>query len=136
MITPKSLTLVCKVTGVTVKYTNAAIIKKKCEEAGSVEAFVNNFTSPRAVASAKRSSASADVSTDTAKGAQKKTVVKAKMIKPILLQGKALGEMTSEEYAKKYPRIERTYANKNGEVVTTVCVEPVIVDSIKYTNAT
>jgi antitoxin component YwqK of YwqJK toxin-antitoxin module len=115
-IAPNKITLTCTITGKTTTWTNKKIIQAKIDKHGSLEAFMAQYT---------------------AKGAQKKNVVvKAKMIKPILLQGKALGEMTSEEYAKKYPRIERTYANKNGEVVTTVCVEPVIVDSIKYANAT
>ena len=114
-IAPNKITLTCTITGKTTTWTNKKIIQAKIDKHGSLEAFMAQYT---------------------AKGAQKKTVVKAKMIKPILLQGKALGEMSSEEYAKKYPRIERTYANKTGEVVTTVCVEPVIVDSIKYANAT
>jgi hypothetical protein len=123
---PKSLTLVCKVTGVTVKYTNAAIIKKKCDEAGSVESFVSNFVSQRAISAAKRSGAGATITAEdsqyTAKGAGKTPKVKASFMKPILQAGVEMGKMTAEEYAAKYPRQERTYAAKGSDVIATVYV--------------
>ena len=101
-IAPNKVTLTCTITGKTVTWTNRSIIQKKINQFGSLEAFQAQYT---------------------AKGAQKKSKVKAQFIKPLLVQGAALGKMTSEEYAAKYPRIERTYADKNNDVVTTVTVE-------------
>ena len=134
---PKSLTLVCKVTGVTVKYTNAAIIKKKCDEAGSVESFVSNFVSQRAISAAKRSGAGATITAEDAqyqsKGAGKVSTdmkkkpetkaeaaasfnTKAKVVKPILEQGVALGKLSKGEYTTRY--VTRMYPNKDGSICT------------------
>jgi len=101
-IAPNKVTLTCTITGKTVTWTNRSIIQKKIDQFGSLEAFQAQYT---------------------AKGAQKKVKVKAQFIKPLLVQGAALSKMTSEEYAAKYPRIERTYADKKSDVVATVCVE-------------
>ena len=124
---PKSLTLVCKVTGVTVKYTNAAIIKKKCEEAGSVESFVSNFVSQRAISAAKRSGAGATIPAEgsqyVSKGAGKKATPsgktwKGKLMKAVCDQGVRLGKMSTEEYHTQY--VTRHYPNKDGSICTVV----------------
>jgi len=101
-IAPNKITLTCTITGKTTTWTNKKIIQAKIDKHGSLEAFMAQYTT---------------------KGAQKKVKVKAQFIKPLLVQGAALGKMTSEEYAAKYPRIERTYADKKSDVVTTVTVE-------------
>ena len=101
-IAPNKITLTCTISGKTVVWTNRKIIQQKIDQFGSLEAFMAQYT---------------------AKGAGKTPKVKASFIKPILQQGVAMGKMSSEEYAEKYPRQERTYAAKGSDVITTVYVE-------------
>ena len=73
-------------------WTNKKIIQKKIEQFGSLEAFQAQFT---------------------AKGAKKKEKKQsAVVIKPILVQGVAMGKMSQEEYHAKY--VTRTYQYKDG----------------------
>ena len=101
-VAPNKITLTCTVSGKTVVWTNRKIIQQKIDQFGSLEAFMAQYTS---------------------KGAGKTPKVKPSFIKPILQQGVAMGKMSSEEYAEKYPRQERTYAAKGSDVITTVYVE-------------
>ena len=100
-IAPNKITLTCTISGKTVVWTNKKIIQAKIDQFGSLEAFMAQYTS---------------------KGAKKTPEVKASFIKPILQQGVAMGKMTSEEYAQKYPVVERTYASKSNDVIATVYV--------------
>lgn len=100
-IAPNKITLTCTISGKTVVWTNRKIIQAKIDKHGSLEAFMAQYTS---------------------KGAGKTPKVKASFIKPILQQGVAMGKMTSEEYAQKYPVVERTYASKSNDVIATVYV--------------
>ena len=101
-IAPNKVTLPCTIPGKVTPWTNRKIIQAKIDQHGSLEAFMAQYT---------------------AKGAGKTPKVKASFMKPILQAGVELGKMTSEEYAAKYPRQERTYAAKGSDVITTVCVE-------------
>ena len=100
-VAPNKITLTCTVSGKTVVWTNKKIIQAKIDQFGSLEAFMAQYT---------------------AKGAGKTPKVKASFIKPILQQGVAMGKMSSEEYAQKYPVVERTYASKSNDVIATVYV--------------
>ena len=100
-VAPNKITLTCTISGKTVVWTNRKIIQAKIDQFGSLEAFMAQYT---------------------AKGAGKTPKVKASFIKPILQQGVAMGKMTSEEYAQKYPVVERTYASKSNDVIATVYV--------------
>lgn len=99
---PSKLELTCTVTGVKKVWTVKACMLKAVQKFGSLEAFMAQYT---------------------AKGAGKTPKVKASFMKPILQAGVEMGKMSSEEYAAKYPRQERTYAAKGSDVITTVCVE-------------
>ena len=101
-IAPNKVVLTCIISGKVTTWTNRKIIQAKIDKHGSLEAFMAQYT---------------------AKGAGKTPKVKASFMKPILQAGVALGKMSSEEYATKYPRQERTYAAKGSDVITTVCVE-------------
>ena len=92
MTIPNKLVLTCTITGKKVTWTNKKIIQKKIEQFGSLDAFVAQFT---------------------AKGAKKKEKKpSAVTIKPILVQGVAMGKMSQEEYHAKY--VTRTYQFKDG----------------------
>ena len=100
-VAPNKITLTCTKTSRTVVWTNRKLIQRAIDKHGSLEAFQAQYVS---------------------KGAGKTPKVKPSFIKPILQQGVAMGKMTSEEYAQKYPVVERTYASKSSDVIATVYV--------------
>lgn len=102
-IAPNKVTLTCTITGKQTVWTNKKIIQAKIDQFGSLEAFMAQYT---------------------ARGAGKTPKVKASFIKPILQKGVELGKMSSQEYAEKYPMIERTYANKDGSITTVIAPAP------------
>lgn len=102
-IAPNKITLTCTVSGKTVVWTNKKIIQAKIDQFGSLEAFTAQYT---------------------ARGAGKTPKVKASFIKPILQKGVELGKMSSQEYAQKYPMIERRYVNKDGSITTVIAPAP------------
>ena len=92
MTIPNKLVLTCTVTGKKVTWTNKAIIAKKVQQFGSLDAFVAQFK---------------------CKGVNKK--VKPKPIvalKPILVEGVQMGKMSQKDYHDKY--VTRTYTFKDG----------------------
>ena len=96
-IAPNKITLTCTITGKQTTWLNRALIQKAIDKHGSLEAFMAQYVS-------RGAKKNADV------------VVKAKIIKPILEQGKRLGEMTRSEYETKY--VTRKYTNKDGTITT------------------
>ena len=87
MNVPNKLVLTCTVSGKTVTWTNKKIIAQKIQQYGSLEAFQAQFK---------------------CKGAVKKVG----MLKPILKEGVAIGQMSKEEYDAKY--VTRTFSFKDG----------------------
>ena len=97
-IAPNKITLTCTITGKQTTWLNRALIQKAIDKHGSLEAFMAQYVS---------------------RGAKKKDVpVKAKVIKPILEQGIALGKMSTEEYTTKY--VTRSWIDKKDGSVCTV----------------
>ncbi len=104
MTIPNKLVLTCTVTGKKVTWTNKAIIAKKVQQFGSLDAFVAQFK---------------------CKGVNKK--VKPKPIvalKPILQQGVAMGKMSQEEYRNKY--VTKTFSYDDGTNCTVVIPQPIL----------
>ena len=97
-IAPNKVILTCTLTGKTVTWTNRSIIQKKIDQFGSLEAFQAQYTSKGATKKEKEPS--------------------AVVIKPILMQGVALGKMTAEEYQNKY--VTKTLTYKDGPNCTVV----------------
>ena len=92
MNVPNKLVLTCTVSGKTVTWTNKKIIAQKIQQYGSLEAFQAQFK---------------------CEGASKKEPVKkVGMLKPILKEGVAIGQMSKEEYDAKY--VTRTFSFKDG----------------------
>ena len=102
MNVPNKIVLTCTITGKKVTWTNKAIIAKKIQQYGSLEAFQSQFTS---------------------KGAKKKErVKKVGMLKPILQEGVQMGKLSPEEYQSKY--ITRVHTFKDGTTCTVTAPNP------------
>ena len=96
MNVPNKLVLTCTVSGKTVTWTNKKIIAQKIQQYGSLEAFQAQFKCKGAV--------------------KKEPVKKVGMLKPILQEGVAIGQMTKEEYNTKY--VTKTFSFKDGPSCT------------------
>ena len=101
MNVPNKIILTCTVTGKKVTWTNKAIIAKKIQQYGSLEAFQAQFK---------------------CKGAVKKDrVKKISMLKPILQEGVQMGKMSQQEYLSKYTEKVLTYPDgQHCRVITHV----------------
>jgi len=112
-IYPNSVILVCNISGKSVKYTNAKIIKQKIDQYGSLEAFASQYVSR-------------GVKKDTDKIMKpKQTKVQSvesfklpggKIVRSILEQGVRLGKMTEADYK----RVSRTQKLSDGSECTIV----------------
>ena len=101
---PSKLVLTCTVTGKVVTWTNKAIIQKKIEEFGSLDAFVKQF---------KCKGAGKDNTNESVSSAKP-----IKVLKPILEEGVAIGKMTLKEYQDKY--LEKVFTYSDGTSCTVV----------------
>ena len=103
MNVPNKIILTCTITGKKVTWTNKAIIAKKIQQYGSLEAFQAQFK---------------------CKGANKKDKPKPIVaLKPVLVEGVAMGKMSEEEYRNKY--VTKTFSFNDGTNCTVVAPIPV-----------
>ena len=110
-IAPKSIVLVCNITAREVKWTNRAIIQKHINKHGSLEAFLSAYVSKGA------GKVSTSMKEDRAQRAAS-FGKKAKIVRPLLEQGVALGKLSPTEYAAQYTT--RTITYKDGVKCTVV----------------
>ena len=109
---PNKLLLTCRISGKQVTWTNKAIIAKKIEQFGSLEAFVAQFTCKGAHGKTKPTGKSW-------KGVPltpKEVINNPGVLKPVFEQGVELGKMSEAEY--KASRVTRVYENKDGTKCT------------------
>ena len=104
---PSKVTLTCTLTGKTVVWTNKAILQKKIDQFGSLEAFQAQFKCRGA--------------NKPSKSKNNEHVVK---LKPVMEQGVRLGKMSKDDYQAQY--VNRTYTHKGigGEEVICNVYEP------------
>ena len=110
-IAPKSIVLVCNITAREVKWTNRAIIQKHINKHGSLEAFLSAYVSKGA------GKVSTSMKEDRAQRAAS-FGKKAKIVRPLLEQGVALGKLSPTEYTAQYTT--RTITYKDGVKCTVV----------------
>jgi hypothetical protein len=102
-IAPNKVVLTCNVSGKTVTWTNKKIIQQKIDKYGSLETFMSKYT---------------------AKGAVKKAKKVGNVLKPVLVEGVAMGKMSPEEYTTKY--VQKRYEYKDGTSCTVVAPATVV----------
>lgn len=109
--TPNKLLLTCNVSGKQVTWTNKTIIAAKIAQHGSLEAFLSAYVSKGA------GKVSKGMKEDRAQRAAS-FGKKAKIVRPLLEQGVALGALTPEQYSAQYTT--RTITYKDGVKCTVV----------------
>ena len=110
---PNKLILTCNVTGKQVVWANKTIIASKIAKHGSIEAFLASYVSKGANNMDKRTKKKGETREEAAQSFNQKA---AKIVKPILEQGVALGKLTQAEYIARY--VTREYPNKDGSKCT------------------
>ena len=113
-IYPNSVVLVCNITGKSVKWTNAKIIKQKIEQYGSLEAFASQY-----VSKGVKNQTNKIVKTKQTKeqSVESFKLPGGKIVRPILEQGVKLGKMTEADY-KRVSRIQKLSDGSECTIVT------------------
>ena len=109
---PNKLILTCNVTGKQVTWTNKTIIASKIAKHGSLEVFLGAYVSK----GANNMDKSIKKKGETKEEAAHSFNQKAKVVKPILEQGAALGKLTQAEYTAQY--VTRVHSYKDGSTCT------------------
>jgi len=112
-IAPNKVILTCKVTGKSVTWLNRSLIQKAIDKHGSLEQFQANFISREG------------------KSQNKKPVVKAQIIKPILEQGIKLADQIIDPALKEYAHNGviyqvRIFEYKDGTTCTVSAPKPAV----------
>lgn len=110
---PNKLILTCNITGKVVTWTNKTIIASKIAKHGSLAAFLSSYVSKGAGKVSTGMKKKSETKEEAAHSFNQKA---AKVVKPILEQGVALGKLSNDEYTARY--VTRVYPNKDGSSCT------------------